>query len=1527
MAQVRVTPSGNLDKDGELSYISNGNYVDANDIRHRQSVGNNFGGIMGTNGNLNLITTVNGSPGTTLPAVSTSSKVYRVYIDFSYIASGAVTNMSGTLSLTRSTGAKSIEVVNLTPSTIAGFAFSLQAEFGLLHLTAFGGGSFTFTPSGSPYYTSTGTNTGYFTLTTASDTDYVLQVTNDNEEVPLCKIVLETEYIATATTLRPVGSYQLEDYLFVWSASELSAGTKSNVSEIGVVYSTNQGSSYQYKTLCRSRNLGFFKERKVDAQVERVGNQINFYWTDGNEKPRAMYLNYSLVTTQNGFMYWQGGRYELDTIDDEASFFFKVPKAYIENISVNNTGGAVTSGNKRYTGRFLTEDLVSTEFIYPTNPLNIYSVDTTIPSLIHGDDSGVITTKSVDMVVTNITPGIYKFFELAVIEYGNEGFTANIVQRYTLSDTDTFLSVKHNVTGQDNIPLGANELVAIYTRFLKAENIRIFDNRMVFSNLTEQIDLDLQSWASAIEHSLHYSTIAGLGTIVGSNNNGAPNLHEFVYEDVGVPKTAQPSNIPINLHYDLNEYLNPINTLNNTSYMYNDTYRFGIQVKWKSTGKWSSSYWVDDVRFDSLSSNVTSPNRRTSNSITSNLTNEFTSEVYIYYIKFHNISLNTLINGTPIRDLIEGFRFVRAERIPEVLSTGYFFCGDVDTLSGSNFRKPFVVDFIAATSGNYVYSSANVNATNDTIDTGATHGFYENQPLQYLENIGGTGLVDGYYYYVEVVSTTRFALREVPDGPRVNLFAGGTNENLARGLESRLHNIATTNGSDVLYYHSPDHYFVDRNYDFTVGTHKIKLLGPTKMFNGLIAANTTGSGEYFDLTGYFSSAKREYITLPGIGNPTIEDFALLDTNQTQVLPTAGLTARNQNNLQNDVFSLDATLRQSAGSYFSAGLQNSESNGVYYGQIFIDLGANKKYPANKENTVYQSTGHFYYTTPTQTGVLSNIEVFGGDVFNQKTHLPFTRTQGATGAKMIGCYSQNVVNTQMQTIEEDFDNTIGYRWPFYLNRSTTSGPYIIQPFGFYNPLTAGDESIWIPLANFVMQTAIPQRFYNTGYNHKDGSLLEQGFYLNAGYTGESPTKVIWSAKKATGSNRDAYRLGFGPTEFAQLDLTYGPIVHHEIINNAFYTLQPFSFQRQYFRDASLIGAQEGTDVVIGSGSILGAPGVELTSIGSEYKWSQLKGQTEGGKESFYWYNNRLKKIMRFGMDGVRSISEKGVITLLQKNTNWLLDKKYPLSGSGIHGVWNDKYGEAIFTFKAINPNIAAWVTSTSYTAGTYVFITPSSTYLHASGLPYVYKAKINHTSGASTKPETGASWQTNWARIEPGTDAFAHTCLTLVYDELKNGFVSTHSYWADIYLPYQNTFWSPNPNAKNTLFLHDENGSQAYYGATYIPTITGVMNIEPNISKNFEAIQVNSEISPSYADFFTKNHQSYLDETEFDAREGYFYSPIKNDILTAPLGTPTENTTRLWGKWLKVKIHLEGINNNQRLINFIVKFRVMPRLYNQ
>jgi hypothetical protein len=1515
MPQVKVTPSGNLDKDTELSYISKGNYVDANDIRHRQVDGNNFGGVMGIDGNLNLITTVNGSAGTTLPSVSATSTGYRIYFDLTPLVDNSVIAVEGDLTLENSSGTIFSNLsLNISTTTVATFVSTLKGFFNTLAFAAYGS-NFTYPDIGG--YVSTGTYTGYFNLSTLLDTNYVLRVNNYVPTAPLCNIVLVSEYIATGTTLRPIGSFQLEDYLFVWSASELSTGVKSNVSEIGVIYSTTQGVNYQYKTLCRTSKLGFFKERRLDIQAERVGSQINFYWTDGNEKPRAMYLDYSKVTTQNGFMYWEGGRYEHNTIDEETAFFFKVSKGYIDEITVVNEGGSITAGNKRYTGRFLSEDLVASEFLYPTNPVNIYPIDTITPSLIHGAESNVITSKSVTMVVKNIPPNIYKFFELAVIEYVDDAFTTTIVQRYTIGDGDTQLNVSHVSKGQDNIPLGVNELVALFVKYVAAENIRIHDNRIVLSNLKEQVDLDLEAWALDIEHSLESKSIPALGNIVKS-------YHEFLDDPALSP---QPSPILKALTYDLNENLDPLNTLNNTSYMFNDTYRFGIQVKWKNTGKWSAPYYVDDIRFDSLATNVVGT-RRTANNITSNLTDSSNQNVFINYVKFSNINLDYLVGGVPLRNLIDGFRFVRAERIPEVLATGYFILGKAPN---STTRERFDIAF-GSILGDKIFSDLDVNTTTDIINI-VGHGLSENESVKYLDSSGGAlaPLVDGFYYYVNVINANDFKLREVPNGPTINFtsVAVGTDYTLERGYERNRHTLTPVNGSDVLFFHSPDHYYIDREYGFDKNTHSIKILGPAK--NSIMVSCTNGSsgrdGIYADFTGHFSSAKREYLTITNTGTLHIDDYILVDISQEKTLSTSSLSVRNKGNLLNDVFGLSVPLRPSSGSNFAAGLANSEDEGVFYGQIFLNLGANKKYPANKENTIYHSTGHIYFLTESDTGIKNNVDVFGGDVFTQKTHLPISLKQSDTHPTMVGCYSQNLVNAQMYTVEEDDTTTtgLGYRWPVYSNFNGTVN-HKIQPLGFSTDWVE-IGTIWTGLINFLHQENPPQRFYNRSYDYKDRTLLEKGFFKNDNYTGESPTKVIWSAKKATGSNRDAYRLGFGPTEFAELDLSYGPIVHQEIINNSFYTMQPFSFQRQYFRDASLIGAQEGSDVVVGSGSILGTPGQELSSIGSEFKWSQLKGQTLSGKESFYWYNNRLKKLMRFAMDGVQSLSERGVVSLLQNNTNWLYDKKYPLSGTGIHGVWNDKYSEAIFTFKALNPNIPTWVTSTSYTIGSYVFITPITTYVHSSGLPFVYKAKTNHTSGTTTKPETGANWQTNWTRVIPGTDAYAHTCISLVYDEIKNGFVSTHSYFPDIYLPFQNTFWSPNPNAKNTLFLHDENNSTQYYGSLYIPNITAVMNLDPNLPKNFEAVQINSDSNPGDVDFFTKDHQSYLDQTDWEYREGYFYSPIKNDILTAPLGSPIEDTSRLWGKWLKVKLNLESGATKQKLVNLIVKFRAMARLYNQ
>jgi len=148
-----------------------------------------------------------------------------------------------------------------------------------------------------------------------------------------------------------------------------------------------------------------------------------------------------------------------------------------------------------------------------------------------------------------------------------------------------------------------------------------------------------------------------------------------------------------------------------------------------------------------------------------------------------------------------------------------------------------------------------------------------------------------------------------------------------------------------------------------------------------------------------------------------------------------------------------------------------------------------------------------------------------------------------------------------------------------------------------------------------------------------------------------------------------------------------------------------------------------------------------------------------------------------------------------------------------------------------------------------------------------------------------------------------------------------------MPYDNTFFTPNPSVPDTIYLHDEGTDGTYYGSLQIGNITFVMNYEPNIIKQFEAMQINSDQLPFETDFYTEDHESYLDETEFIDREGLWYSPIKNDKLSAPLSTNAEDTTRLFGKWLKIKLSMETASGSQKLINGVVKFRVSPRLYTQ
>lgn len=1379
MTPIRNTPSGGMDKDTDLQYIGGGNYQDAHDVRTQDIAGNTGVAMANIKGNDVAIT---------IPNITSSIKSYRIYVDTSEAdLGGTVLPLSGKLKLVDS----ALPGGEFESATTTSFTIDPTTHYGNLVtlLQTLDNGFYNpDDPFAIGAFTTTGTYTGYFTISQNAivDSDFSVLQTEGNL---ISKIELISEYRPSATdmTLKVIGLEQIHDYVFVLSVSnhEFSFG---HVSEVGVLQYDDNTQVYTYTRLLRSNNLGFSPNYQAQIKGEVDQDRISLYWTDRHEKPRALYVPYPFV--QDGCLTPNGGTYNYSTLDKETYLFLSAPTALLTIDSISDVGGNLSCGNKRYTGRFLTDSLVGTEFLYPTGAVNIYAKSTQTPYEIAGGQPEELTTKSVKMTLTGIPQDQFKYFELVAVEYTGDGFSAKIVQRYNIDGVES-LDVYHTDLGQDNVAIGVNELVAVFAKYDTVGSIAMINNRMVLSNLQEQIDTDLEEWASSIEHELEQTTIPSVG-VVGD-----------------LSKTYA--------EYRFGEYQDPLNTLNYTGYMFNDTYRFGIQVKWKTTGKWSKAYWIDDIRFDLSSTNVTTPNRRTANGIDINLTDDFYTETKVYNVKFGNIDLDYVVDGAPLHSKIEAYRIVRADRIPEVLSTGYF---------------------CAATS------------------TGATRAPYTTPQAGYP-----------------------------PAGP---------------GFD----------GSDVLFYYSVDGSFLGNNYTFKSGD-TLKLV-----------SGASGTASFVQKPGRSRSANNSvldewtgYFDVPA-SNPVYEsvsvDAAVPIFRSGLVALTPSISVNNSTHHFHYAFKLPGTVYGTLGN----AAQVFYDTAIYYGQVFRDLGNYAKYPANKELTIYNSTNHITVLFDGQVGIQTE-SVFGGDVFTQKTWFKVSADNYAatsTGnGRAYGVYSQNTVNTQMRTILAHDSTTYGpnYIYPQYTDKSA----------GITNAVGSQGAGLFAWLEQSPTQDN--QYKYSTSYNLADGTLLETGYDVNSLYDGKRGSTIIYSPTKTVGSLKDNYRI-YKPADIADLDPTQGDISFHAAINGSLYTWQEQSFRRQYFGESATMTGDNGSDVVVGAGVLFSVPSHELSSIGSDKKWAIVKGKNHNGKEVYYWFNDKLKKMVRFGGDGVQVISDFGMMSYLNNNVNFIYDKHEPITNRGINGVWNDRYSEAIFTFKGVSSQISEFDESgaTSYVVGDMVVYSKATT--HKSGIPFIYR-NILATNGTpdSKRPGTGSSTDTYWEKLGPEDLPQYYTMMTLVWHETKNVFRSFHQYWPNIYGTHLNSFLTTDPLNTNILYLHDIGAPTTYYGTAASGDVTCVTNWEPNLTKQYEAVQFATDIVPYRVDYTTKNHTSFLVAADFTTREDFHYSPIKNNAVA---GVVTGDSSRLFGRYMKTKLTMEG-GVAQRLVNFIVKLRENSRLYNR
>jgi hypothetical protein len=648
---IRYTPTGGIDTDSDDLYIGAGNY------RYALNLRNNTLSKKGT------LTTLKGtSLVANLPGVTQQYHSIRFHIDLNQSYSGdgavftaAIYNFKGIITegtTSYGTGVAAYPTLSGIDPVTDMFEFISEnlkslnplAQLNDPLLLAF---NLIKTSSYSGYFDITATALGakYFKLFITT-TEGTISTSGDWGSI---RVEVLQEGIDVEGALVPIGSFNNNGDVYI--VSTLADG---GILEIGALRHTltnKENNAWSYTKLLRTVEVNLNPNYPVSCDGERDELKDSLYITDNNISPIKFYLPKDNFVT-NGGLVSNGGYLTYGNIYEQMKLFSNSGSAYIDEIQVG-TSGRLSAGSKRYTGRFMTTLLASTDFLPLSNPVPIFSAKLNDPLNLVGDIPGDITDKSVSMTVNNIPQNVYKYFELAVVEYSGDSFTQKIVHRYAIAQNTTSINIAHTDVGQDNVDLSIEEISALKVAYSKAKSIALIDNQLTLSNLSDESTIDLSEWAQTFKHYIDVHSLESCG--------------DFGY--VGVSKTI--NDAP---NIKLGEYQVPSNVTNYTGYMYNDTYRFGVEVKWKSTGKWSSPFWVDDIRIDDSVTNVIG-GRRSKACAVGNGQLYNNGSVYVYHPVFHGIDFNYSVQEGRVLDLIDEIRFMRSARIPEVLATGLGLVG------------------------------------------------------------------------------------------------------------------------------------------------------------------------------------------------------------------------------------------------------------------------------------------------------------------------------------------------------------------------------------------------------------------------------------------------------------------------------------------------------------------------------------------------------------------------------------------------------------------------------------------------------------------------------------------------------------------------------------------------------------------------------------------------------------------------------------------------------------------------------------
>lgn len=414
------------------------------------------------------------------------------------------------------------------------------------------------------------------------------------------------------------------------------------IGEIGVVVHNESVDTYVYTRLLRSKELGFRRTKQIDSVFQKTGDSVSGYFVDHYNDDRVFYFDGAYGTDYAISTVSAAGRYTYGSIDDGVRMNLRNTGILFDFLRQDNYGGAISAGNWRYAIRFLTEGFDPTPWLGLTNEVPVYeATDLFPPEDIYGNEPDFVTTKINILTVENINAGLFKYIELAGVNYIENTFKAFLLRRDVLPDTATSVEISHTGFESDVQDYDAGLLIDASLVYQSSKNINIIDKRLVRSNLTlPEVD-EFANFCLTFTHALKRKTLDGCQRIDTDYRIG-----EFQIVD------------------NINDYVGA---------MLNETYRFGARFE-LINGYVTQDFYIDDIIFNCSATNSASidPTRRTGTLASFDLTDNSTecSAVYSFYVEFGNINLDYVVNGKRIKDFVKKIIFTRRELNPSILASG-----------------------------------------------------------------------------------------------------------------------------------------------------------------------------------------------------------------------------------------------------------------------------------------------------------------------------------------------------------------------------------------------------------------------------------------------------------------------------------------------------------------------------------------------------------------------------------------------------------------------------------------------------------------------------------------------------------------------------------------------------------------------------------------------------------------------------------------------------------------------------------------